>query len=155
MRFVVRPGNKHLGAGSLGVASLLLLAALAGCSSMDTATTSRPEPTIAKTVAPVRSPTPAQPAEAAAAPLIVTIRNYTFSPQNPVLAVGQSVTIVNRDNVAHTWTAAPKSGWSYDSGNLGPGQRATFPGFPRAGHYAVLCLYHAEMPTMTGTVTVR
>jgi len=26
---------------------------------------------------------------------------------------------------------------------------------PRAGRYPVLCLYHAEMPAMTGTVTVH
>ena len=63
--------------------------------------------------------------------------------------------IINQDSAAHTWTAAPRSGWTYDSGNIGPGQRATFPGLARPGRYPVLCLYHAEMPAMTGTVTVR
>jgi len=88
-------------------------------------------------------------------PLVVKIRNYAFLPQNPVVARGQGVVIVNNDSVAHTWTAAPHSGWSYDSGNIPPGGRATFPGLPRAGGYPVLCLYHAEMPAMTGMVTVR
>ncbi len=96
----------------------------------------------------------ATPKPVALAPLVVSIRNYAFLPQNPVVARGQGVVIVHNDSVAHTWTAAPHSGWSYDSGNIGPGGRATFPGLPRAGRYPVLCLYHAEMPAMTGTVTV-
>lgn len=100
-----------------------------------------PKPAIAKATAP--------------APLVVIIRNFAFLPQNPVLAPGQAVVIINQDSAAHTWTAAPRSGWTYDSGNIGPGQRATFPGLARPGRYPVLCLYHAEMPAMTGTVTVR
>jgi len=97
----------------------------------------------------------AAPKAVALAPLVVKIRNYAFLPQNPVVARGQGVVIVNNDSVAHTWTAAPHSGWSYDSGNIPPGGRATFPGLPRAGRYPVLCQYHAEMPAMTGTVTVH
>lgn len=100
-----------------------------------------PKPAIAKATVP--------------APLVVIIRNFAFLPQNPVLAAGQAVVIVNQDSAAHTWTAAPRSGWTYDSGNIGPGQRATFPGLARPGRYPVLCLYHAEMPAMNGTVTVR
>jgi len=97
----------------------------------------------------------AAPKAVALAPLVVKIRNYAFLPQNPVVARGQGVVIVNNDSVAHTWTAALHSGWSYDSGNIPPGGRATFPGLPRAGRYPVLCQYHAEMPAMTGTVTVH
>ena len=112
-------------------------------------------PTASKTSGPAPTALAAPPKTVALAPVVVTIRNYAFMPQNPVLARGQAVVIVNDDNVAHTWSAAPHTDWSYDSGNIPPGARATFPGLPRAGRYPVLCLYHAEMPTMTGTVTVH
>ncbi len=112
-------------------------------------------PTASQTHAAAPTVLAAAPKAVALAPLVVKIRNYAFLPQNPVVARGQGVVIVNNDSVAHTWTAALHSGWSYDSGNIPPGGRATFPGLSRAGSYPVLCLYHAEMPAMTGTVTVH
>jgi plastocyanin len=112
-------------------------------------------PAARPTASPTSGGSAATPQPVAMAPLVVTIRNYAFVPQDPVVARGQKVVVVNDDSVAHTWTAAPHSGWSYDSGNIAPGGRATFPGLPRPGRYPVLCLYHAEMPAMTGTLTVR
>lgn len=124
-------------------------------------------PTAARTAAapPPPSATPAPPAPARPSPTVaapaplppvtVTIRNFAFFPQNVVLAKGQGVVIVNADSAAHTWTAAPDSHWTYDSGNIAPGGRAAFPGLAQAGRYSLLCLYHAEMPLMNGTVTVR
>ena len=126
-----------------------------GCGGGPSATTTAAPPTPSK--APVEAPAAlaATSTTVALIPLVVTIRNYAFVPQNPVVTKGQSVVIVNSDSVAHTWSAAPRSSWSYDSGNIPPGGRATFPGLSQAGRYPVLCQYHAEMPTMTGTVTVR
>ena len=162
-----------------GSALLVLAAALAGCSGGGSPTAARtPSPIVVSgptpssnpvggTAPPVAAPTtapstavgtaPSSPRSGAAvpAPLVVTIRNFAFLPQNPVLAPGQGVVIINRDTAAHTWTAAPQSGWTFDSGNIAPGSSARFPGFAKAGRYPVLCLYHAEMPAMTGTITVR
>jgi plastocyanin len=86
---------------------------------------------------------------------VVHIRNFAYLPAAPVVLVGQPIEIVNDDAAAHTWSAAPGAGWTYTSGNLEKGQRATFPGFSKPGGYRFLCYYHAEMPSMTGVVTVK
>jgi plastocyanin len=88
-------------------------------------------------------------------PLVVHIRNFAYVPAAPVVLVGQPIEIINDDVAAHTWSAAPKAGWAYTSGNLEKGQRATFPGFSTPGRYKFLCYYHAEMPSMNGVVTVK
>jgi len=88
-------------------------------------------------------------------PLVVHIRGFAYVPAAPVVIVGQRIEIINDDSAAHTWSAAPKSGWVYTSGNLDKGQRVTFPGFTNPGSYRFLCYYHAEMPSMNGVVTVR
>jgi plastocyanin len=88
-------------------------------------------------------------------PLVVHIRNFAYVPAAPIVVVGQPIDIVNDDVAAHTWSAAPKVNWAYTSGNLEKGQRATFPGYPKPGSYKFLCYYHAEMPSMTGVVTVK
>jgi len=87
--------------------------------------------------------------------LVVHIRGFAYVPAAPVVIVGQRIEIINDDSAAHTWSAAPKSGWVYTSGNLDKGQRVTFPGFTNPGSYRFLCYYHAEMPSMNGVVTVR
>jgi plastocyanin len=86
-------------------------------------------------------------------PLIVHIRNFAYVPAAPVVVVGQTIEIINDDAAAHTWSAAPDSGWTYTSGNLEKGQKATFPGFTHPGTYKFLCYYHAEMPSMNGVAT--
>jgi plastocyanin len=88
-------------------------------------------------------------------PLVVHIRGFAYVPAAPVVIVGQPIEIINDDAAAHTWSAAPKSGWVYTSGNLDKGQRVTFPGFTEPGSHRFLCYYHAEMPSMNGVVTVR
>lgn len=150
------------GLSVLGCAGSAAPAAAGATTSPLLATTSAPAASSASTSVGTPPPASAETGSPAApalrrppAPLLVTIRNFTFVPRQMVLAVNQRVVIVNRDTVAHTWSAAPHSGWSYDSGNLAPGGRATFAGFRRPGRYRVLCLYHAEMPSMTGVVTVR
>ena len=86
---------------------------------------------------------------------MVHIRDFAYVPAAPVVIVGQKVVIVNDDAAAHTWSAAPKAGWTYTSGNLEKGQRATYRGFSRPGSYSFVCYYHAEMPPMTGVITVK
>ena len=99
------------------------------------------------------SPTVAKPA--ALKPVVVHIRGFAYVPAAPVVIVGQQIEIINDDAAAHTWSAAPGSGWAYTSGNLEKGQRATFSGFTAPGSYRFLCYYHAEMPSMNGIVTVK
>jgi plastocyanin len=101
----------------------------------------------------IASPTKSSPPTAKSA--VVHIRNFAYVPAAPVVTVGQPILIINDDTAAHTWSAAPSSGWTYTSGNLDKGQRATYPGFSKAGRYKFLCYYHAEMPSMNGIVTVR
>ncbi|MEO6145398.1 MAG: hypothetical protein ABIP19_15590 [Dermatophilaceae bacterium] len=99
--------------------------------------------------------TPAQSKAPATTPLVVHIRGFAYIPASPVVIVGQPIEIINDDVAAHTWSAAPKVNWAYTSGNLEKGQRATYPGFSKPGRYTFLCYYHAEMPSMTGVVTVK
>ena len=94
-------------------------AALADAAGTPSPSVARPTASETHTAAPTAL-VPA-PKAVALAPLVVKIRNYAFLPQNPGLARGQGVVILNDDSVAHTWTAAPHSGWSYDSGNIPPG----------------------------------
>ena len=86
---------------------------------------------------------------------MVHIRNFAYVPAAPVVIVGQPIEIINDDVAAHTWSAAPRVNWAYTSGNLEKAQRATFKGFSKPGSYTFLCYYHAEMPSMTGVITVE
>jgi plastocyanin len=132
------------------VAGLLLLSSCGGTVTPGTTSTpSSATPTAAVSVTPS---TPKGPAPEA---VVVHIRNFAYVPAAPVVIVGQPIEIINDDVAAHTWSAAPKAGWTYTSGNLEKGQRATFPGFSAPGRYKFLCYYHAEMPSMNGVVTVK
>jgi plastocyanin len=86
---------------------------------------------------------------------VIHIRNFAYVPAAPVVAVGQPIEIINDDDAAHTWSAAPKSNWTYTSGNLEKGQHVIFVGFTAPGRYPFLCYYHAEMPSMNGVITVN
>ena len=66
---------------------------------------------------------------------------------SPSIAVGEPLTIINSDTVAHTWTAED---FSFNSGNINPGDQHTHT-FDAAGEYAYFCEIH---PEMTGTVMV-
>jgi plastocyanin len=84
---------------------------------------------------------------AAASPVSVGIRNFTFTQQIVSVTAGTAVTWTNRDSSIHTVTA---NDHSYDSGHLAQGQsyRHTF----RApGRYGYHCDIHQYM---TGTVIV-
>jgi plastocyanin len=150
------------GRAVLGGVLLLVLASCGGPGPQTPGATSpAPATAGARSTAPSGTPPPTSVSGAATSPTasgkpaVVRIRSYAYLPAAPVVIVGQPIEIINSDSVAHTWSAAPGAGWTYTSGNLDPGQRTTFPGFTKAGRYRFLCYYHAEMPSMTGTVTVK
>jgi plastocyanin len=70
-----------------------------------------------------------------------------FSPSTLTVRAGTTVTVTNRDAVAHTFTS-DTNGW--DSGLIQPGHsyRHTF---TQAGRYRYHCSVH---PSMAGTVIV-
>jgi plastocyanin len=80
-------------------------------------------------------------------PVVVTIKDFVFSPATVSIPVGGSITWKNLDQAAHT--ATDKNG-AFDSGNLDTGKSYTFT-FKKAGTYQVLCTYH---PSMHETVIV-
>jgi plastocyanin len=109
--------------------------------------------TVASSSAPVASSSAT--VKPAAPVFVIHIRDFAYQPSAPVVLVGQRVEVINDDGAAHTWSAAPRSNWNYTSGNLEEGQRAIFGGFISPGRYPFLCYYHAEMPSMNGTITVK
>jgi plastocyanin len=109
--------------------------------------------TVASSSAPVASSSAT--VKPAAPVFVIHIRDFAYQPSAPVVLVGQRVEVINDDGAAHTWSAAPRSKWNYTSGNLEQGQRAIFGGFISPGRYPFLCYYHAEMPSMNGTITVK
>jgi plastocyanin len=83
----------------------------------------------------------------AATPVLVTIKDFAFSPSVVSIPVGGSVTFKNLDQAAHTATDSNKV---FDSGNLDTGKSYTYT-FTKAGTYKIICLYH---PSMKGTIVV-
>lgn len=76
------------------------------------------------------------------------IRDAAFQPGTLAVAVGDTVTWVNRDIVPHTVTALDGS---WDSGNLPPGEQFTLI-VPSVEATRYLCRYH---PTMAGVLEVH
>ena len=131
-------------------AGLVFLSSCGGTTTPGTSSSPSPATSSATVAIP-----PSASKRAALEPLVVHIRNFAYVPAALVVIVGQPIEIINDDVAAHTWSAAPKTGWAYTSGNIEKGQRATFPGFSTPGRYKFLCYYHAEMPSMNGVVTVK
>ena len=78
----------------------------------------------------------------------IAIRNFSFSPSSITVAPGATVTITNKDQVAHTVTAPDGK---FDTGNIAPGQSETFTAPNTAGTYPYVCSIHQYM---TGTLHV-
>jgi plastocyanin len=77
----------------------------------------------------------------------IVIEGFAFNAPASV-DVGTTVTVQNRDGVAHTWTAADGT---FDSGNIAGGGSFQFT-FDAAGEYAFACQIH---PDMQGSITVN
>ena len=78
----------------------------------------------------------------------ITIHNFAFSPSSVTVAPGATVTVSNKDGVAHTITA---QGGAFNTGDVGPDQSTTFTAPDKAGSYPYYCSIHQYM---TGTLTV-
>jgi plastocyanin len=79
----------------------------------------------------------------------ITISNFMFSPMSVSVAPGSTVTVTNKDSVAHTLTA---TGGQFDTGNIDGGQSKTFTAPSKAGTYGYICNIHQYMQ---GTIVVR
>jgi plastocyanin len=77
----------------------------------------------------------------------VVIKNFEFSPNRITVTAGTPITVVNDDNVTHTFTA---NRGAFDTGDLNSGRRADVM-VARAGTYPYHCEIH---PFMKATVDV-
>jgi plastocyanin len=97
---------------------------------------------VAMTGGPAQSPTPA------AAGSTITISDMAFG-EPLTVSPGSTVTIVNKDTVAHSVTSKPDAGFSTD---VDGGEQKTFTAPTQPGEYPFICRYH---PNMLGTLTVK
>ena len=89
-------------------------------------------------------PAAAQSAETATR--IVEMTDSTFAPRTVDVKVGETVTFVDKDEIAHTATAEG----TFDSGTLREGATFDFKA-TKAGTFSYVCSFH---PGMTGTIKV-
>jgi plastocyanin len=78
----------------------------------------------------------------------ITISNYMFSPMTDTVKPGATISVTNKDGVAHTLTA---NNGAFTTGNIGPHQSKTFKAPTKPGTYSYICLIHQYM---TGTIKV-
>jgi len=137
------PGTTHRGGprrpirrmrirGAAGGLAVTVVVLLAGCSS---GSTSAPTTTAGSTA----------PASQTGS---IAISNFTFIPAHLTVAPGARVTVVNRDQVAHTVTSATGG---FNTGDIAPGASVTFTAPDHAGSFPYICSIHQYM---TGTLTV-
>lgn len=79
----------------------------------------------------------------------ITMADLAFSPTTLTVSPGQTVTVVNNDQVTHNVTA---TGGQFRSGNVAPTSSATFKAPTRPGRYPYTCTIH---PFMRATLVVR
>lgn len=70
----------------------------------------------------------------------VTIKGFAFSPDSLQAKVGDTVTVTNDDNAAHTLTAVDRS---FDTGTFSSGSKAIT--LTKAGRFEFECLVHPFM----------
>ena len=93
-------------------------------------------------------PAPVQRAAVAPPALVVDLSASQFSPATVRAGIGEEITFVNRDAVAHTATAT--AGARFDSGVMEQGARFSFT--PReTGVVSLICVIH---PGMTASIRV-
>ncbi|WP_395698346.1 cupredoxin family copper-binding protein [Methylocella sp.] len=85
---------------------------------------------------------------AAAQEASVTIDNFSFNPQELVVAPGDRVTWINHDDIPHTVFGAAEG---LRSGPLDSDERFSFT-FAAEGEYAYICSLH---PHMAGKIIVK
>jgi len=124
---------------------------LAGCggggdSASDTTTTSKPPSTT--TTGPTSTSAPTTTEAKPVAGDAVTVKDFSFQPENLQVSVGTTVTWTNRDSATHTASA---DDGLFDTKSMQPGTSHTFT-FERAGTFTYHCNIH---PTMTAQIIVR
>lgn len=146
----------------ISIAAILLLVALAGCSSAtpipnptalptQTPSAATPIPRVLPTPTPsAATPIPTAPAVSAQKPITVESWDDYFRPENITVTLGTQVTWVNKGAKKHTVTA----GTLFDADIL-EGQSFSYT-FDKPGAYQYYCVIHSlsETDGMVGTVTV-
>ncbi len=122
------------------VPALVLVAALTGCGGGD-----GPEAPPPAAGSPPGSP-PSSPSAPTDGPARIVIENFVFAPSSLRVRVGQEITVVNRDQAAHTVTATDKK---FDTEELGKDDVATIR-VSAPGEYPFICDLHQYMK---GTLT--
>jgi plastocyanin len=89
---------------------------------------------------------PAAATSAGTAAKIVEMTDSAFAPNAIDVKVGDTVTFVDKDEIAHTATAEG----TFDSGTLRQGARFDFKA-TKAGSFDYVCIFH---PGMTGRINV-
>jgi plastocyanin len=84
----------------------------------------------------------------AAAPIVVAIKDYEFSPPMLTIAPGTTVTWVNEDETPHTIAEQAKM---FRSAALDTSDRFTYT-FAQPGEFAYYCTLH---PMMVGKIVVK
>jgi plastocyanin len=126
--------------------TLVVIVAVAGCSS---AATSAPSSAAATSAAPSSAApsSAAASASAASGAPAVAIKGFAFNPATIQAKVGENITWTNDDTVAHTVTLDDGSS---KSGNIDSGTTYSH-AFAQAGTFTYHCEIH---PQMKGTITV-
>ena len=112
---------------------------LAACSSSGSSTPTTAAPT---------TPTTASGSSTTTGAHAITIKNFAFAPSTLTVAPGATVTVTNKDQVAHTVTSS-KGG--FNTGDIQPGQSKTITAPNTPGSYPYICSIHQYM---TGTLIV-
>jgi plastocyanin len=124
------------------VSILVLMIALAACSTQTTPVSPQP------TAYPIESNSSAE-SPAAGDTLEITIVNFSFSPNEVTIKKGTTVTWTNQDSVIHTATSDTGI---FDSGNLSQGQSFSYT-FSTAGTFPYVCTPHKANMKATIVVT--
>ncbi len=133
----IKPGLIAIAAG--------LIVALTGCGASTTSAGSLGTTTTSSSSLP--STTTSAAAPTAAAPVVITIKDFKFTVPASV-APGSKITVKNQDGEAHTVTSATAGAFDVKAD---PGVTATFTAPTKAGSYPFVCKFHANM---MGTLVV-
>jgi len=131
------------------IAAAALLVALTGCGS-STTTADSASGAGATLSATSPSSTPAAPSGAttgssapeAAAPVLITIKDFKYTLPASV-APGAKIMVTNQDGQNHTVTSTPKGAFQVKVD--GGGGTASFTAPTKPGSYAIVCDFHANM----------
>jgi plastocyanin len=139
---------RALSEGLMRVARLFVIGAVvvtAACGNNYSSSPTSPSPS----PSPSPAPTPGGPSSQVTIPTgAAVLGNQAFSPDQVMVAVGDTVTWMNTDTVSHTSTS-DATGW--DSGIVAPGAQFSRT-FQAAGTFRYHCAIH---PGMVGSVVVQ